>query len=175
MPGPDEIRKSSADLFPVVYDELRRLAGAYMRGERPGHTLQPTALVHEAYLRLNRDAEIEWQGRTHFVAMAAIQMRRILVDHARKRNAEKHGGGWDRVTLEDGVALAPDRTVDVVALDLALLKLRTLDVRQSAIAELRLFGGLTEAELGEHLGVSERTIRENWRVARAWLTRELAR
>jgi RNA polymerase sigma factor (TIGR02999 family) len=175
MPKPPEPTKSSVELFPVIYDELRRLAAAYMRRERPGHTLQPTALVHEAYLRVARETAIGWAGKTHFVAIAAIQMRRVLVDHARKRNAQKNGGGWERITLDDAVAVGSDRTVDIIALDAALQNLRQLDARQSTVVELRLFGGLSDAELAEYLGVSERTIREDWRAAKAWLAQALRR
>lgn len=174
MSEPTEGAKTPTDLLPVVYEELRRLAASYMRGERTDHTLQPTALVHEAYLRLVRNTRMEWQGKTHFFAMAATQMRRILVGYARKREAQKRGGGGRMVTLDEAVALTRRQTVDVLALDEALQRLAQLDSRQSQVAELRLFAGLTEVELSEHLGVSERTVREDWRVARAWLMRELA-
>jgi RNA polymerase sigma-70 factor (ECF subfamily) len=167
-------RQSASSLLPAVYEELRHLAEVFMRGERPGHTLQPTALVHEAYLRLARDVRIHWGGKTHFVAVAAVQMRRILVDHARKRLAQKRAGRWERVTLDDDVGGSPRATVDILALDRAMLKLRKLDARQGAIAELRLFGGLSEAEMAAHFGLSTKTIRDDWRIARAWLARELA-
>lgn len=163
------------EFVPLVYQELRRLAAGYMRRERPDHTLEPTVLVNEAYLRLAGNTRLEWQGKTHFLAMAAIEMRRVLVDHARKRKTEKMGGGWKRVSLAEDVAVTPGRKVDVLALDEALLKLAAFDFRQSRVAELRLFGGLTERESAESLGVSERTVREDWRVARAWLARELSK
>jgi RNA polymerase sigma factor (TIGR02999 family) len=124
---------------------------------------------------LSRKPEIDWGGKTHFVAVAAIQMRRILVDHARKRNAQKNGGEWGRITLDKTVALATQRSVDVLALDEALLRLRKMDPRQCTVVELRLFGGLSDVELAEHLDVSERTVREDWRVAKAWLAQALRR
>jgi RNA polymerase sigma factor (TIGR02999 family) len=162
-----------AELVTVVYTELRRLAAAYMRRERPDDTLQPTALVHEAYLRLAREKRVMWQGKTHFSAMAAIQMRRILVERARRRAARRRGGGWRRVTLDEGGAVTSERSLDMLALDAALKKLLARSPRQGQIAEFRIFGGLSEAELAEHFELSERTVRADWRVARAWLAREL--
>ncbi len=161
------------ELAPIVYDELRRRAASYLRRERPEHTLQPTALVHEAYLRLVDQKKVDWKGRTHFVAVASEALRRILIDHARGKGRVKRGAAFRRVTLE-GVA-APDdaRDVDIVDLDAVLARLSELDPRASKVVELRFFGGLTEAEAAEALGVSPRTVRGDWAMARAWLQREL--
>jgi RNA polymerase sigma factor (TIGR02999 family) len=156
-----------------VYEELRVLARRYMRRERRDHTLQPTALVHEAYLRLADINRIKWQGRTHFLAMAATQMRRILVEHARAARAVKRGAGFRRVTLHDDAALTPDRALDLLTLDEALERLATLSLRQSRIAEARLFAGMEIKDLAEELGVTDRTVKRDWRTARAWLAREL--
>jgi RNA polymerase sigma factor (TIGR02999 family) len=145
-----------------------------MRRERPDHTLQPTAVVHEAYLRMIDISRIDWQGKTHFFAMAARQMRRVLIEHARKAGAKKRGARPQRITLKDDVALARDRTVDLLALQEALEKLARRNRRHAQVAELRLFAGLSEKEMAYALGVSDRTVREAWRVARAWLARELS-
>jgi RNA polymerase sigma factor (TIGR02999 family) len=161
-------------LLPLVYDELRALAGRYMRGERPGATLQPTAIVHEAYLRLMNADGIDWKGKTHFFAVAAIQMRRILVEHARAAAAEKRGGGLQRITFSSDLAVAPDGMVGLLALDEALVSLERRNERQARVAELRLFAGLLVKETALHLGVSERTVKDDWRFARAWLIKELA-
>ena len=160
-------------LIPLVYDEMRRLARRYMRGQRPGHTLQTTALVNEAYMRLVDSDQVRWQNRAHFFAVSAQVMRRILVDFARARNNLKRGGG-NRVTFDEAVELVPGRPTDLVALDDALTALAELSARQSQIVELRYFGGLTEGETAEVLGVSERTVRREWSLARAWLFRELS-
>ena len=161
-------------LIPLVYDELRRLARRYMRGQKPGHTLQTTALVNEAYMRLVGSDQVRWQNRTHFFAVSAQVMRRILVDFARARNNLKRGGGpANRVTFDEAVELVPGRRTDLVALDDALRALADLNARQSQIVELRYFGGLTEEETAEVLGISERTVRREWALARAWLFREL--
>lgn len=163
---------ASGKLVPLVYDELRRLAGHYMREERVDHTLQPTALVHEAYLKLADQRRVQWAGRTHFVAVAATAMRRILLDHARRHKAEKRGGGR-KATLEDGLAVTPDEQVDILALDEALTRLEAVDPRQARLVELRFFGGLNIEETAEALDVSPTTIKRDWRFARAWLRREL--
>ena len=163
-----------AKLMPLVYDELHHLARNQMRCERPGHTLQTTAIVHEAYLRLIDLTRIRWIDRAHFLAMAARMMRRVLVDHARARASYKRGGDVQRVPFEEALALAaegPD--IDVAALDAALLVLETVDARKSAVVELRYFGGLTVAETSEALRVSEETVKRDWRLAKAWLLREL--
>lgn len=160
-------------LLPMVYDELRALAESYLQRENPGHTLQATALVHEAYLRLVKQEDVEWQNRAHFFALAAQAIRRILVDHARGRGRAKRGGDRERVTLDGDVALTSDRDVDLIELDAALEKLARLHERQARIVELRFFGGLTLREAAEVLGVSPRTIDGDWSMARAWLRREL--
>lgn len=161
-------------LMAVVYDELRRIARRYMRKEPAGHTLQPTALVNEAFLRLI-DQETSWQNRAHFFAIAAQLMRRILVDRARARGSAKRGGLHERTTLGDVADLGHDRNVDVIALDQALTALAELDPRQGSIVELRFFGGLTIRETAEVLGVSHTIIEREWSLARAWLRRELLR
>jgi len=160
-------------LLPLVYDELHRLAKRYMRGEARGHTLQTTALVNEAYLRLIEQPGIEWQDRAHFFALAARIMRFLLVDHARTRQAAKHGGGQRQVTLDEVAAIVPERSAELLALDEALGRLATLDGRQSQIVELRYFGGLSVEETAEVLGVSEITVKREWLKAKAWLYREL--
>jgi RNA polymerase sigma factor (TIGR02999 family) len=162
------------ELTELAHAELRRLARRYLAGERPGHTLQPTALVNEAYLRLAAGQPVDWQNRAHFVGVAAHQMRRILVDHARKRHRAKRDGGGVRVTFDEQLPVADERGHDVVALDEALEKLARLDPRRSRIAELRYFGGLSVEETAEALSVSVATVMRDWRLARAWLQRELA-
>ena len=168
-----------AALMPQVYDELRRLAGNYLRHERPGQTLQATALVHEAFLRLSKEKNQPWKNRTHFLAIAALSMRQILVQRARARHAEKRGGpNADRITLDESVMAehAPDATggVDVLALDAALERLAALDPQQSKIVELRYFGGLTVEEAAEALDISPATVKRHWTLARAWLKKELS-
>jgi len=160
-------------LLPVLYGELRALAGSFFNNERPDHTLQPTALVHEVYLRLIKQSEGGWANRTHFIAMAATAMRRILTDHARGRRAAKRGGDWHRVTLDKASAPFRDRDVDVIDLDEALTKLAELDKRKCRVVELRFFGGLTNEQVAKVLGVSRKTIVDDWTVARLWLRREL--
>jgi len=162
------------DAATELYPELRRIAGRLMRGERPGHTLQPTAVVHEAFLRLVDAHTIEWQDRAHFLGIAAKVMRRILIEHARRRGAAKRGGSIDRVTLNDGVVSNDESAVDLLALDEVLTRLAEVDERGAQVAELRIFGGLTVRETAEQLGVSTRTVNGDWAVARLWLTRELA-
>ena len=161
-------------LLPVVYQELRRLAAGYLRGERAGHTLQPTALAHEAYLKLV-GRPIEWQGRHHFMALAARAMREILVDHARRRNAAKRGGGGAPVTLDTGLIAAASRPVEFEELDRALDELARLSERQARVVELRYFGGLSVEEAAEVLEVAPATVKRDWATARAWLYRELSR
>ena len=156
-------------LLPLVYEELRRRAAGHLRRERANHTLQPTALVHEAYLRLVDQSRAIWQNRAHFLAVASQMMRRLLVDRERGRRADKRGGEWLRVTLEDAVAATPAVDVDVIDLDDALSRLAAFDPRKSQIAELRFFGGLSLEETGEALGVSLATVERDWQAARAWL------
>jgi RNA polymerase sigma factor (TIGR02999 family) len=162
-------------LMPLVYDQLRALAESYLRQERPDHTLQATALVHEAYVRLVRQEEVEWQSRAHFFAVAAQAIRRILVDHARGRQRAKRGGDRQRVRLEEDIALAKGRDLDLLALDEAMEKLATLHERQARIVELRFFGGLSLKDVAKFLGISPRTVDGDWSMARAWLKRELGR
>ena len=166
----DEVARSR--LIEAVYDELRRLARGYLRRERGDHSLAPTALVHEAYLKLVDQRQVHWQNRTHFFAIAAHVMRRLLVDHARAHGAAKRGDGA-KVPLQDvNVRLDPP-DIDVLALDAALERLATIDPRQSQLVELRFFGGLTVAETGTVLGVAPITVKRDWAMARAWLYREL--
>jgi RNA polymerase sigma factor (TIGR02999 family) len=162
------------DLIELVYGELHRMAERYLRQERPGHTLQPTAVVHEAYLKLLGRRDSDWQNRTHFFAVAAQSMRRILVEHARGRNAKKRGGGEERYLL-DTVVLTEPRAVDLIAVDDALEKLTALDAEQGRVVELRFFGGLTEEETARVLEISASTVRRKWLLAKAFLQRELAR
>jgi RNA polymerase sigma factor (TIGR02999 family) len=162
-------------LIPVVYDELHRQAARYLRREHPGHTLQTTALIHEAYLRLINQQNIEWQNRAHFYAIAARLMRQILVDHARRRQATKRGGSDIKVPLEEAMVISPGENVDLVALDEALTRLAAIDPQQSRIVELRYFSGLSVEETAEVLGVSSRTVKRDWKVAKAWLRQQIAR
>jgi RNA polymerase sigma-70 factor, ECF subfamily len=161
-------------LFPLLYDAFHDLAARYLRGERRGHTLSPTALVNEAYLKLVDQTRVDWRGRTHFFAIGAQVMRRILVDHARGKKRAKRGGTGRRITLDEHVALSPGRDEDLLAVDEALGKLAQIDPRQALIVELRFFGGLTVADVAEALGVSKRTVEAEWTAVRAWLRRELA-
>ena len=165
--------ETAARLMPFVYDELRRLARQYLQRERPDHTLQATSLVHEAYLRLVDQGTTTWQNRAHFLGVAAQLMRRILVDYARTHRAEKRGGGWDKLAFDEALAPTAARSIDLVALDEALNDLLTRDARQSRIVELRFFGGLTNEEIGEVLDVSPSTVKREWRMAKAWLRREI--
>ncbi len=158
-------------LMPLVYDELRHLARSYLQRERAGHTLQATGLVHEAYLRLVDQTSVAWQNRAHFFRVAAQVMRRILVDHARRFRTSKRGGEWEKVEFDEALALAPSRSVDLIALDDALQDLAQLKPEHSQIVELRFFGGLTFEEIGEVLDISSRTAEREWRMARAWLRR----
>ena len=156
-------------LMEVVYQELRRRAAAYLRRERAGHTLQPTALVHEAYLRLVDQRTTAWQNRAQFFGVASQIMRRILVDRARARKTTKRSGQWARVTLDESLAEHESRDVDVLDVDAALTELATFDARKGQVAELKFFGGLTLQETGHLLGLSVATVEREWKVARAWL------
>jgi RNA polymerase sigma factor (TIGR02999 family) len=167
-------RQPVDELLPVVYDELRRLAAAYLRRERPGQTLQPTALVHEAYLRLRKDRPERWQNRAHFCAIAAHSMRQILIERARARHALKRGGVQPRVTLDEALVAGGELSVDLLALDHALDQLAALDATQARIVELRYFGGLTIEETAAATDSSPATVKREWSVARAFLRRELA-
>lgn len=161
-------------LLTAVYDELRDLAAHHLRGERAGHTLQPTALVHEAYIRLIEQQSVDWRNRAQFFGLASRMMRRILVNHAEARAAEKRGGDAERVTLTDAKMLTDADVVDVIAVDRALTRLAALDARQAEIVEMRCFGGLSVEEVAEVLGISAPTVKRDWRMAKAWLKRELA-
>jgi RNA polymerase sigma factor (TIGR02999 family) len=163
-----------AQLIPLVESELHRLASAYMRGESANNTLQPTALMNEAWLRLIDWKNVEWQNRAHFFGVSAQIMRRVLVDHARRRKALKQGGDAVMLSLTNAKAVADEQTVDVIALNDALNSLATFDERKSRIIELRFFGGLTEEETAEVLKISLRTLQREWNMARAWLFRTLS-
>jgi RNA polymerase sigma factor (TIGR02999 family) len=179
--APDDIdappanREALDGLLPQVYDELRRLAASYLRGERQGHTLQPTALVHDAYVRLAASGSISWENRAQLFTVAAQAMRHVLVDHARGRLREKRGGGAVRVTLGDGVLGPGEADASLVALDDALDALDALDPQKRRIVELRYFAGLTIEETAEALALSPATVKRDWTLARAWLRRELLR
>jgi RNA polymerase sigma-70 factor (ECF subfamily) len=161
------------ELVKHVYGELRKLAAHYMRRERPDHTLQPTALAHEAFVRLVDQTAVNWQSRAHFFAIAGRAMRNILIDHARRVHAEKRAGGWQRVDLDAILVYTEDKSSTLLALDEALERLATWDARQGRIVELRFFGGLSIEETAEVLGVSSRTVKRDWMMARAWLHREI--
>jgi len=161
-------------LIPLVYTELHRLAHRYMGRERSAHTLQPTALVHEAYERLIDLKNVSWQNRAHFFGVSAQVMRRILVDYARSRRYSKRGGEWRQVPFNEAVAVFPDRQTDIVALDDALRTLADIDPRKSKVVEMRFFGGLSIKEVAEVLNVSQETVLRDWRLARVWLLRELS-
>jgi RNA polymerase sigma factor (TIGR02999 family) len=161
-------------LVPLVYDDLRRMARRYMRGQRDGHTLQTTALVNEAYVRLIDSSRVKWHDRTHFFAISARLMRRVLIDFARAKNSLKRGGEQIQITLAEEIEAPMEKETDLVALDEALRILAKLSLRQSQIVELRYFGGLSEEEIAETLKISTRTVRRDWNVARAWLYRELS-
>jgi RNA polymerase sigma factor (TIGR02999 family) len=166
---------AAPQLIPLVYDELHRLARGQMQHERPDHTLQATALVHEAYLRLVNQPQRTWQNRAHFIAVAAQVMRRLLVDHARARCTSKRGNAPQRVPLDEPLLFTEEQSDDLVLLDEALARLAQFDRRQSRIVELRFFGGLTVDETAEALSVSPKTVKRGWTVARAWLHREVCR
>jgi len=166
-------RAAEERLLPLIYKELRRIAAARLRGESPQHSLQPTALVHEAYIRLTHLRELDWQSRSHFFAVSATVMRQVLVDHARANLAAKRGCGYTEITLTDGFFPAPQKAPEILALDEALDRLAKMDERQSKIVELRFFAGLSEEETGHVLGVSVRTVKRDWRSAKAWLYSEL--
>lgn len=162
------------DVFPLVYDELHRLAAHFLRRERPDHTLQPTALVHEAYIRLVGQRSVDWSDRAQFFGLAAEMMRRILVNHAHAHRAAKRGGDAQRVTLSDASDVGYEADVDLVALDEALTELARLDRRQARVVELRFFAGLSVEETGMVLGISPATVKREWSTAKLWLRREMA-
>lgn len=186
MPSPQEVtqllvswsngdKNSLDELMPLVYDELRRLASSYMRKERPDHTLQTTALVNEAYLRLVDQRAVKWQNRAHFFAIAAQMMRRILVNHAKSRTRAKRGGHGVKVPLEEAAIFSDERAAEFLALDEALKALAAIDPRKSEVVEMRYFGGLTVEETAEVLRVHPNTVTHDWSLARAWLSRELSK
>jgi RNA polymerase sigma factor (TIGR02999 family) len=185
-PSPEEVtellvawgdgdRAALDQLMPLVYEELRRLAHRYLGRERKDHTLQTTALVNEAYLKLINEREMQWQNRAHFFAVAAQMMRMILVDYARRRNYAKRGGGAHRVSFDESLVVSDERAADLIALDDALSSLAAVDERKSKVAELRFFGGLSVEETAAVLKVSPVTVMREWRLAKAWLHRELSK
>ncbi len=165
---------AAEQLFPLVYDELRRLARGYLNGERPGHTLQATAVVHEAFMRLVGSEQVAWHDRAHFFAMAARAMRRVLIDHARARGRQKRGGGWDRIPLERAVSFSVNAPgTELLALHEALERLAAAHPDVARIVELKFFGGLTSKEIGEVIGRSDATVERHWKFGRAWLYRAM--
>jgi RNA polymerase sigma factor (TIGR02999 family) len=171
----DGEREALEQLVPLVYDDLRRLAAGYMGRETPGHSLQPTALVHEAYVRLIDQRRVQWRNRAHFFGVAASMMRRILVDYARKRRAEKRGGAAERVTLTgEDIAASEHDAIDVLALHQSLERLAAFDPQQERIVELRYFGGLTIEEAAEVVGISPATVVREWTIAKAWLRADMS-
>ena len=162
------------EIFPLIYDELKRIAGGYLKNEREEHTLQPTALVHEAYLKLIDQTRVSWQNRAHFLGVAAQVMRRILVDHARHRGAEKRFGQLDKLQLNENIDKAVEMDSELVALDDALKSLAKVDPALAKLVELRFFGALTFEETAEVMGISPRTAKRHWQLARAWLYRNLS-
>lgn len=168
-------KDASDRLMQAVYQDLRKKAAAFLRRERRGHTLQPTALVHETYLRMVDQKRVVWQNRAHFLGVAAEMMRRILVNHARSHKAAKRGGGGTRVTLDEALASSRPRDLDLIALDDALSELAALDPRQSRVVELRAFGGLSVEETAEAMDISPVTVTRCWSFSRAWLARRIAR
>ena len=167
------VDNAADQLMPLVYDRLRGLAQKMLRNESPSHTLQPTALVNEAYIRMLGQSQVNWQGKTHFFAIGARMMRRILVDHARRKLSQKRGGSLHRISLEEDLCISKRSDEDVLAIEDALSRLAKLDPRQAQIVELRFYGGLTVEEVAEVLKVSKRTVESDWTMLRAWLRREL--
>jgi RNA polymerase sigma factor (TIGR02999 family) len=167
-------RAAVDELTPLVYQELRRIAGGQLRSERPGHTLQATALVHEAYMKLVGQREVAWQNRAHFFGIAAQVMRRILLDYAKERVRDKRGGAMRQTLLDEALLVSEDRASSLVVIDEALTRLELLDPRQAKVVELRFFGGLTVEETAEAMGISAPTVKREWAMAKAWLYRELA-
>lgn len=172
MEGGDH--EAANQLVPLLYDELRRMAGAYLRHERPDHTLQPTALVNEAYLKLV-DQNVQWQNRSHFFGVASQLMRRILVDYARGHQAAKRGGGAGKLSLDEAMIASPQNAAAVLALDETLSRLAELDPQLVRVVEMRVFGGLSIEETATALGVSPATVKRNWSMAKAWLTQEMGK
>ena len=171
--GGEDADAAAAALMPLVYDQLKALAASYFARQPAAHTLQPTALVHEAFLKIAGGENVEWQSRAHFMAVSAKAMRQILMNHARDKAAAKRGGGWQQITLDEAVAPPAGNTLDLIAVDEALTRLAELSERQARVVELRFFGGLTIAEAAHVLGVGTTTVEDDWHLARAWLGREL--
>ncbi len=167
-------RDAVEELVPLLYNDLRRMAAYYLRRERRGHTLQPTALVHEVYLRLLDQKDVRWQNRSHFFGVAAQLMRRILVDYARSHQAAKRGGALPKISLEQVIVTSKERASELVTLDETLTRLASIDPQQARIVELRVFGGLTVEETAELLDVSPATVKRDWTMAKAWLRREIS-
>ena len=167
--------QAAEELVPLIYDELRRLASACMRRERPGHTLQATALVHEAYLKLLGQREVDWHDRTHFFAVAATLMRRVLLDHARKRHTAKRGCAPHKATLEDSLLISDEHLDDVLAMDECLTRLAAIDPQQARLVELRFFAGLNVEEVAGAMSISTASVKREWASAKAWLNREMTR
>lgn len=170
----DNREDAANELLPLIYDELKQIAANYLRRERSNHTLQPTALVHEAYLKMIDITQVKWQNKAHFLGVAANQMRRILVDYARQHNAEKRGGEFRILTLNEEIDKAIEQSAELIALDDALNELAKMDEVKAKIVELRYFGGLTVEETAEVLGVSAITIKRHWRMTKAWLYGQLS-
>ena len=168
-------RDAVDELLPLIYDELKRIAANYLRRERSDHTLQPTALVNEAYMKMVDITQVSWQNKAHFIGVAANQMRRILVDHARQHNAQKRGGEFHILTLNEEIDKADEQSADLIALDDALTELAKMDPVKAQIVELRYFGGLTTDETAEVLGVSPITIKRHWKMTKAWLYGQLTK
>lgn len=166
-------RRAADDLLELVYEDFRAMAAAYLRHEPNDVTLQPTALVHEAFLRLIDQNDVQWKGRTHFLAIGAKAMRRILVDNARHRKRKKRGGSARKISFDEQMFLSPDHDDDLIAVDQLLSELQEIDARQSQIVELRFFGGMTSAEVAEYMGISKSTADREWRMVRAWLRQQL--
>lgn len=171
----DGKREVVDELLPIIYDELKRIAASYLRRERSDHTLQPTALVNEAYMKMVDITQVSWQNKAHFIGVAANQMRRILVDHARHHNAQKRGGEFHIMTLNEEIDKADEQTADLIALDDALNELAKMDPVKAKIVELRYFGGLSTDETAEVLGVAPITIKRHWKLTKAWLYGQLTR
>jgi RNA polymerase sigma-70 factor (ECF subfamily) len=166
---------STDELIPLLYDELRRLAAGYLRRERPGHTLQPTALVNEAYLRLVEQKDAPWNGLAHFIGIAARVMRQVLVDHARRKGAQRRGGAKPKLTLNEAIVYSNEQPGELLAVDELLTRLADLDAQQARVVELRVFGGLSIEETAEALCISPATVKRDWAMAKAWLTREIGK
>jgi len=166
-------RSAESELIPLVYDELRRIAARFMKQERPDHTLQATAVVHEAYLKLVKQQNVSWQSKAHFLAVAASVMRRVLLDYARSHGREKRGGAHADLPLDEALVFCRQRSDELIELDQALSRLAEVDQRQNQVVELRYYGGLTVEETAAVLGVSPKTVKREWSVARAWLHREI--